>query len=113
MATSRYDRSPRLARSVRRVTIVTGSGSDRSGVSRTVQLHVRRDRRRRRRRVSRELRPQERLVRRMVRALEDGAREYLRRHERSARRGRGRWLDDADVNLERARERMLDTLIPD
>ena len=112
MATSRYDRSPRLDRSVRRVTVVSGDG-ERSGVGRTVQLHVRRERRRRRRRTSRELRPQERLVRRMVRALEAGAREYLRRHERSTRRRRDGWLDNIDTNLERARERMLDTLIPE
>ena len=112
MATSRYDRSPRLDRSVRRVTVVSGDG-DRSGVGRTVQLHVRRERRRRRRKVSRELRPEERLVRRMVRAFEVGAREYLRRHDRSTRRRRDGWLDNMDRNLERAHEKMLDELIPD
>jgi len=49
----------------------------------------------------------------MVRAVEAGAREYLRRHDRSTRRRRDGWLDNMDRNLERARERMLDELIPE
>jgi len=48
----------------------------------------------------------------MVRALEDGAKEYLKRHDRSTRRRRDGWLDNIDRNLERAHEKMLDTLIP-
>jgi hypothetical protein len=98
----------RVDRAVRRITEVT-SGEN---ISSTRQLHVRRRSRSRRRRVSRSLRPHERYTRRLIRAVEAGAREYLRRHDRSTRRRRDGWVRDMPRNLERAQEKMLDTLIP-
>jgi len=96
-------------RAVRRITIVNFMPS---GGSTTTQLHVGRRRRRRSSRVSRRLRPQERFTRRVMRALSDGARTYLRYHERSNRRSRNGWVRDFNRNLARAEERALDTLVP-
>jgi hypothetical protein len=98
-----------IDRAVRRITVVNFTPS---GTSSTTELHVGRRRRRRRSRVSRRLRPQERLTRRLMQALSDGARTYLRNHERSNRRRRDGWARDLNRNLARAEERAMDTLIP-
>jgi Family of unknown function (DUF6312) len=108
----------RVPREVRSVYVVDLGGEERSSLRSTRRLEIGRRRRRsrgsvRRRRVSRALRPQERATRRMIRAVEVGARELLRRHDRSTRRRRNGFIRDYSRNVARAQEKAMDVLIPE
>jgi hypothetical protein len=88
--------TPRLTRSVRRITVFD---RDSSGSLRPVVLF---DRRRKKKKQSKGLKPVERMVRTVADANDAFASTYARRHRRSNRKRRDGWVRDIAVNVARA-----------
>jgi len=87
---------PRLSKSVRRITLLTPSGS--GGWSPVVIFK----RGRKKKKSSALLRPVERMTKSLVEAADSATGTYLRRHKKANRKRRDGWVRDLPSNLARA-----------
>jgi hypothetical protein len=86
---------------------ITGLEKDHMGQLRPYRISKKRSKKKRK--VSWALRGQERELRRLAQAERDFADDYLRRHEKSAKKRRNGYLTDLPINLERSYHKALKT----
>ena len=89
---------------VRRVTVIENS---QSGITSTRELQIKKPKQKK---GSDAIERPRRMVRRVARAIELGAKDYIRRFDRSNRQKKDGWARDHLVNLQRSYWRGVDSL---